>query len=76
MKYLTDADESIDSPQLKRNSKVLSWIESEDLLFEDTGTGLQREGECKRFTIICSYSTIIIAFIISTFPSIITNTWT
>lgn len=46
MKYLTDASASIDSPQLKRSSKVLSWIESEDLLFEDTGTGL-RGGECK-----------------------------
>lgn len=47
MKYLTDANESTDSPQLKRSSKVLSWIESEDLLFEDTGVGLQREKECE-----------------------------
>ena len=46
MKYLTDASESTDSPQLKRSSKVLSWIESEDLLFEDTGSGL-RGGECR-----------------------------
>ena len=42
MKYLTDA-----SPQLKRSSKVLSWIESEDLLFEDTGTGHRGGEECK-----------------------------
>lgn len=41
MKYLT---ESVDSPQLNRNSKVLSWIESEEL-FEDTGTGTPRGGE-------------------------------
>lgn len=46
MKYLTDASETIDSPQLKRSSKVLSWIESEDLLFEDTGSGLRGE-ECR-----------------------------
>ena len=44
MKYLT---ESVDSPQLNRNSKVLSWIESEDVLFEDTGTGTQGREECK-----------------------------
>ena len=47
MRYLTDAGESVDSPQLKRSSKVLSWIESEDLLFEDTGTGLKAGEECK-----------------------------
>lgn len=47
MKYLTEANESVDSPQLKRNSKVLSWIESGDLLFEDTGTGLKGEEDCK-----------------------------
>lgn len=46
MKYLTDANESVDSPQLKRSSKVLSWIESEDMLFEDTGTGNPKEKEC------------------------------
>ena len=40
MKYLTDA-----SPQLKRNSKVLSWIESGD--FEDTGIGLREAANCK-----------------------------
>lgn len=50
MKYLTEASESIDSPQLKRGSKVLSWIESEDLLFEDTGTGLRGREECKTLT--------------------------
>ena len=44
MKYLTDANES---PQLKRSSKVLSWIESGDMMFEDTGTGLRREEDCK-----------------------------
>lgn len=47
MKYLTDADESVDSPQMKRSSKVLSWIETEDLLFEDTGTGLRGVKESK-----------------------------
>ncbi len=48
MKYLTDAGEAVDSPQLKRNSKVLSWIESGDMLFEDTGTGLKgaEDGKC------------------------------
>lgn len=44
MKYLTDSNES---PQLKRSSKVLSWIESGDMLFEDTGTGLRGEEDCK-----------------------------
>jgi hypothetical protein len=47
MRYLTDANESVDSPQLKRSSKVLSWIESEDMLFEDIGTGLRAGEECK-----------------------------
>ena len=38
MRYLTGSDVP-DSPQLNRNSRVLSWIsESEDMLFEDTGT--------------------------------------
>lgn len=50
MKYLTEASESIDSPQLRRSSKVLSWIESEDLLYEDTGTGLSVGEECKMTT--------------------------
>ena len=40
MRHLTTAE----SPQLNRNSKVLSWIsESEDILFEDTGTGSGEE---------------------------------
>lgn len=46
MKYLTDANE-VDSPQMKRSSKVLSWIESEDVLFEDTGTGMRGVDDCK-----------------------------
>ena len=38
MRFLTSS-EAVDSPQLKRSSKVLSWIsESEDLMFEDTGS--------------------------------------
>ena len=45
MKYLTEA---IDSPQLRRGSKVLSWIESGDVLFEDTGTGLKGKEDCKK----------------------------
>lgn len=46
LKYLTPGGEPqlIDSPQLKRGSKVLSWIsETEDLLFEDTGTEMNRD---------------------------------
>ena len=39
MRYLTGSGDVPDSPQLNRNSRVLSWIsESEDMLFEDTGT--------------------------------------
>ena len=39
MRYLTGIGDVPDSPQLNRNSRVLSWIsESEDMLFEDTGT--------------------------------------
>jgi len=41
MKHITG-----DSPQLKRNSKVLSFIESGDVLFEDTGTGLKGKEDC------------------------------
>lgn len=47
MKYLTDSVDTMDSPQMKRSSKVLSWIESEDLLFEDTGTGLKGDENCE-----------------------------
>lgn len=47
MRYLTDASESTDSPQLRRNSKVLSWIESGDMLFEDMGTGPRDGDDCK-----------------------------
>lgn len=39
MRYLTGSGDVPDSPQLNRNSRILSWIsESEDMLFEDTGT--------------------------------------
>lgn len=41
--HLTGSGDVTDSPQLNRNSRVLSWIsESEDMLFEDTGSGTEQ----------------------------------
>ncbi len=66
MRHLTEA---VESPQLKRSSKVLSWIESGDALFEDTGTGLKGNEECKKKSIPLYNLQIIISVVLLLVPS-------